>query len=84
MPLHPFILPSILFLLKVTRSKYFAIFSRESIYQRWSLSSVVVDLGRSLIAAYLLVLNGYKNVYHLEGGLYTWFKEGLPAVEGEE
>ncbi|XP_039796069.1 rhodanese-like domain-containing protein 14, chloroplastic [Panicum virgatum] len=39
---------------------------------------------RSLIAAYLLVLNGYKNVYHLEGGLYTWFKEGLPAVEGEE
>jgi len=84
MPLHPFILPSILFLLKVTRSKYFAIFSRESIYQRSTLSSVVVDLGRSLIAAYLLVLNGYKNVYHLEGGLYTWFKEGLPAVEGEE
>ncbi|RCV12610.1 hypothetical protein SEVIR_2G293100v4 [Setaria viridis] len=39
---------------------------------------------RSLIAAYLLVLNGYSNVYHLEGGLYTWFKEGLPAVEGEE
>ena len=39
---------------------------------------------RSLIAAYLLVLNGYKNVFHLDGGLYTWFKEGLPAVEGEE
>ncbi|KAG6753614.1 hypothetical protein POTOM_041596 [Populus tomentosa] len=38
---------------------------------------------RSLIAAYLLVLNGYKNVFHLEGGLYTWFKEGLPA-ESEE
>ncbi|KAJ6672912.1 RHODANESE-LIKE DOMAIN-CONTAINING PROTEIN 14 CHLOROPLASTIC [Salix viminalis] len=37
----------------------------------------------SLIAAYLLVLNGYKNVFHLEGGLYTWFKEGLPA-ESEE
>lgn len=35
---------------------------------------------RSLIAAYLLVLNGYSNVYHLEGGLYTWFKEGLPAA----
>lgn len=34
---------------------------------------------RSLIAAYLLVLDGYKNVFHLEGGLYTWFKEGLPA-----
>ncbi|OEL19776.1 Rhodanese-like domain-containing protein 14, chloroplastic [Dichanthelium oligosanthes] len=56
--------------------------SRESISQGWSLSSVV-DLGRSLIAAYLLVLNGYSNVYHLEGGLYTWFKEGLPA-EAEE
>ncbi|CAK7324242.1 unnamed protein product [Dovyalis caffra] len=38
---------------------------------------------RSLIAAYLLVLNGYKNVFHLEGGLYTWFKEGLPT-EWEE
>ncbi|WOK95176.1 hypothetical protein Cni_G03883 [Canna indica] len=39
---------------------------------------------RSLIAAYLLVLNGYKNVFHLEGGLYNWFKEGLPAVTEEE
>nr|CAD1821466.1 unnamed protein product [Ananas comosus var. bracteatus] len=39
---------------------------------------------RSLIAAYLLVLNGYKNVYHLEGGLYKWFKEGLPAAAEEE
>ncbi|KAM7463655.1 hypothetical protein LguiA_031776 [Lonicera macranthoides] len=39
---------------------------------------------RSLIAAYLLVLNGYTNVFHLEGGLYTWFKEGLPAEESEE
>ncbi|KAL2550819.1 Rhodanese-like domain-containing protein 14 [Forsythia ovata] len=38
---------------------------------------------RSLIAAYLLVLNGYTNVYHLEGGLYNWFKEGLPS-ESEE
>ncbi|KAM3259129.1 hypothetical protein ACQJBY_050737 [Aegilops geniculata] len=37
----------------------------------------------SLIAAYLLVLNGYKNVFHLDGGLYTWFKEDLPS-EGEE
>ncbi|GMI95467.1 hypothetical protein like AT4G27700 [Hibiscus trionum] len=34
---------------------------------------------RSLIAAYLLVLNGYKNVFHLEGGLYTWFKQELPS-----
>ncbi|ONI25707.1 hypothetical protein PRUPE_2G315600 [Prunus persica] len=39
---------------------------------------------RSLIAAYLLVLNGYTNVFHLEGGLYAWFKEGLPAVSEEE
>ncbi|KAK9145722.1 hypothetical protein Sjap_005625 [Stephania japonica] len=38
---------------------------------------------RSLIAAYLLVLNGYTNVFHLDGGLYTWFKEGLPAVSEE-
>ncbi|KAJ6847767.1 rhodanese-like domain-containing protein 14, chloroplastic [Iris pallida] len=35
---------------------------------------------RSLIAAYVLVLNGYNNVFHLDGGLYSWFKEGLPAV----
>ncbi|KAJ1693160.1 hypothetical protein LUZ63_009858 [Rhynchospora breviuscula] len=39
---------------------------------------------RSLIAAYLLVLNGYKNVYHLEGGLYNWFKEGLPSAGLED
>ncbi|CAM8965276.1 unnamed protein product [Rhodiola kirilowii] len=39
---------------------------------------------RSLIAAYLLVLNGYNNVYHLEGGLYSWFKEGLPSISEEE
>nr|GMC66912.1 rhodanese-like domain-containing protein 14, chloroplastic [Ipomoea batatas] len=38
---------------------------------------------RSLIAAYVLVLNGYTNVYHLEGGLYTWYKEGLPTVSEE-
>ncbi|XP_019417899.1 PREDICTED: rhodanese-like domain-containing protein 14, chloroplastic [Lupinus angustifolius] len=38
---------------------------------------------RSLIAAYLLVLNGFTNVYHLEGGLYAWFKEGLPTVSEE-
>jgi hypothetical protein len=80
--LRTFILPPFFFLQKVTRSKYCAFL--ESKHQRWSLSSVPVDFGRSLIAAYLLVLNGYSNVYHLEGGLYTWFKEGLPAVEGEE
>ncbi|KAK9293002.1 hypothetical protein L1049_020986 [Liquidambar formosana] len=38
---------------------------------------------RSLIAAYLLVLNGYTNVFHLEGGLYSWFKEELPAISEE-
>ncbi|XP_010520947.1 PREDICTED: rhodanese-like domain-containing protein 14, chloroplastic [Tarenaya hassleriana] len=38
---------------------------------------------RSLIAAYLLVLNGYKNVFHLEGGFYTWLKQDLP-VESED
>ncbi|CAA7391929.1 unnamed protein product [Spirodela intermedia] len=38
---------------------------------------------RSLIAAYLLVLNGYTNVFHLEGGLYQWFKEELPSVADE-
>lgn len=38
---------------------------------------------RSLIAAYLLVLNGYANVFHLEGGLYKWFKEELPSVSEE-
>ncbi|KAI3818043.1 hypothetical protein L1987_11845 [Smallanthus sonchifolius] len=38
---------------------------------------------RSFIAAYLLVLNGYQNVFHLEGGLYQWFKEDLP-IESEE
>ncbi|CAH9070680.1 unnamed protein product [Cuscuta epithymum] len=38
---------------------------------------------RSLIAAYLLVLKGYTKVYHLDGGLYAWFKEGLPAVSKE-
>ncbi|PNX90637.1 rhodanese-like domain-containing protein chloroplastic-like, partial [Trifolium pratense] len=39
---------------------------------------------RSLIAAYLLVLNGYNNVFHLEGGLYKWFKEDLPSVSDSE
>ncbi|KAG6553436.1 hypothetical protein Mapa_005171 [Marchantia paleacea] len=34
---------------------------------------------RSLIAAYLLTLEGYTNVVHMEGGLRTWFKEELPT-----
>ncbi|XP_015079704.1 rhodanese-like domain-containing protein 14, chloroplastic [Solanum pennellii] len=38
---------------------------------------------RSLIAAYLLVLNGYTNVFHLEGGIYNWYKEELPAASEE-
>ncbi|VVB11308.1 unnamed protein product [Arabis nemorensis] len=39
---------------------------------------------RSLIAAYVLVLNGYKNVFHLEGGIYAWSKEGLPVETEDE
>lgn len=46
-------------------------------------ASTSATLNRSLIAAYLLVLNGYTNVFHLEGGLYNWFKEGLPVVSEE-
>ncbi|XP_004240967.1 rhodanese-like domain-containing protein 14, chloroplastic [Solanum lycopersicum] len=38
---------------------------------------------RSLIAAYLLVLNGYTNVFHLEGGIYNWYKEELPVASEE-
>lgn len=50
----------------------------------WKKSLLIAFLHcRSLIAAYLLVLNGYKNVYHLEGGLYKWFKEELPEVSEE-
>lgn len=49
----------------------------------WKISLSFGAFNRSLIAAYLLVLNGYNNVFHLEGGLYNWFKEGLP-VDSEE
>lgn len=38
---------------------------------------------RSLIAAYVLTLEGYKNLLHMEGGFRTWFKEDLP-VEGTD
>ncbi|KAL1553143.1 rhodanese-like domain-containing protein 14, chloroplastic isoform X2 [Salvia divinorum] len=38
---------------------------------------------RSFIAAYLLVLNGFKNVYHLDGGIYKWIKEDLPLESDE-
>lgn len=38
---------------------------------------------RSLIAAYVLALEGFKNLVHLDGGFRTWFKEDLP-VEGTE
>jgi rhodanese-related sulfurtransferase len=34
-----------------------------------------------LIAAYLLKLDGYNIVLHMEGGIRSWFKEDLP-VEG--
>eukprot|EP00850_Spirogloea_muscicola_P022333 SM000288S10785 [mRNA] locus=s288:28763:30557:- [translate_table: standard] len=35
---------------------------------------------RSLIAAYLLSLDGYTNIVHVEGGLQRWFSERLPVV----
>lgn len=35
---------------------------------------------RSLIAAYLLKLDGFKSVVHLEGGIRTWIKEDLPTT----
>ncbi|KAI5079824.1 hypothetical protein GOP47_0005303 [Adiantum capillus-veneris] len=38
---------------------------------------------RSLIAAYLLKLDGYKNVAHLEGGLRSWFNEDLPSSSSD-
>lgn len=38
---------------------------------------------RSLIAAYVLTLEGYKNLLHLEGGFRAWFKEELP-LEGTD
>lgn len=34
---------------------------------------------RSLIAAYLLKLDGYKSIVHLEGGLRSWFNDELPT-----
>lgn len=39
---------------------------------------------RSLIAAYLLALDGYTTLLHLEGGLYAWNKAGLPVEYSEE
>jgi rhodanese-related sulfurtransferase len=38
---------------------------------------------RSLIAAYILALEGFKNLVHLEGGLRAWFREDLP-IEGTD
>ncbi|KAG0598531.1 hypothetical protein M758_12G081900 [Ceratodon purpureus] len=38
---------------------------------------------RSLIAAYVLSLQGFKNLVHMEGGFRAWFKEDLP-VDGTE
>lgn len=46
-----------------------------------SMCSNIVGAGRSLIAAYILILEGYKNIVHMEGGIRNWFKEDLP-VEG--
>lgn len=39
---------------------------------------------RSLIAAYLLVVEGFTKIAHLEGGVQAWFREGLPAVAETE
>jgi rhodanese-related sulfurtransferase len=39
---------------------------------------------RSLIAAYLLALDGYTTLLYLEGGLYAWNKAGLPVEYAEE
>eukprot|EP00271_Cylindrocystis_brebissonii_P019449 TRINITY_DN590_c0_g1_i1.p1 TRINITY_DN590_c0_g1~~TRINITY_DN590_c0_g1_i1.p1 ORF type:complete len:228 (-),score=51.93 TRINITY_DN590_c0_g1_i1:406-1089(-) len=39
---------------------------------------------RSLIAAYILTQEGYTKVYHLEGGLGTWFREDLPVSFPED
>ncbi|CAM6117666.1 unnamed protein product [Calypogeia fissa] len=36
---------------------------------------------RSLIAAYLLILDGFTNVVHVEGGLRQWFNQELPVDE---
>lgn len=38
---------------------------------------------RSLIAAYVLTLEGYQNLLHLEGGFRAWFKDDLP-LEGTD
>lgn len=38
---------------------------------------------RSLIAAYVLSMQGFKNLLHMETGFRGWFKEQLP-VEGTE
>eukprot|EP00252_Welwitschia_mirabilis_P015741 TRINITY_DN3489_c0_g1_i2.p1 TRINITY_DN3489_c0_g1~~TRINITY_DN3489_c0_g1_i2.p1 ORF type:complete len:181 (-),score=37.67 TRINITY_DN3489_c0_g1_i2:170-712(-) len=38
---------------------------------------------RSLIAAYLLSLDGYSKILYLEGGIYSWSKAGLPVEYNE-
>uniref|UniRef100_A0A0D6RB58 Rhodanese domain-containing protein n=1 Tax=Araucaria cunninghamii TaxID=56994 RepID=A0A0D6RB58_ARACU len=38
---------------------------------------------RSLIAAYLLALDDYSTILHLEGGLYAWDKAGLRVAYDE-
>jgi rhodanese-related sulfurtransferase len=36
---------------------------------------------RSLVAAYLLTLDGFTNVVHVEGGIRQWYKQDLPTNE---
>jgi len=39
--------------------------------------------GRSMMAAQLLVREGYKDVRNLSGGMRSWQKKGYPFLEGE-
>ncbi|EFJ23821.1 hypothetical protein SELMODRAFT_174737 [Selaginella moellendorffii] len=39
---------------------------------------------RSLIAAYVLLMDSYTNVLHLEGGLRSWYQDRLPTEEASE
>lgn len=38
---------------------------------------------RSLKGCYELIQAGYKNVWHLEGGLNEWFYQGLPTEQDD-
>lgn len=38
--------------------------------------------GRSYYAARYLKINGFKEIYNLDGGIKAWQKEGLPVIKG--